>query len=156
MRFLSTLLLSSLLILAAGCSAPQDTSDLTPTPSATPGSYQPGSPVETRTDAITVASKLSEEPGGVQWIESPQTVFAEEMSYAKAVERLGVGEGEYDLWPPETRVWLVVFKGQWQLVPLDPSQASPQPLNYEGCAFVLFAARDGKWMAMGDAVCPSN
>jgi hypothetical protein len=106
-------------------------------------------------DAVTVASNLFVEKGGIQWIEPPQTVFTEEMSYADAEERLGVGEGEYDRWPPETRGWLVIFKGRWLLTPLDPNQVSPTPIEYEGCAFTLFTARDGEWMAMGDAVCPA-
>jgi hypothetical protein len=78
------------------------------------------------------------------------------MSYADAQKRLGVGEGQYDRWPPETKVWLVIFKGRWLLAPLDPNQASPTPVEYEGCGFTLFTARDGEWMAMGDAVCPAN
>ena len=142
--------------MAAGCSAPKATSDFAPTPAATIESYQPGSLVETTTDAITVAITLFEEKGGAQWIEAPQPVFVEEMSYAEAVEQLGVGEGEYNLWPPETKVWLVVFKGQWELVPLDPTQANPPPVSYEGCGFTLFTARDGEWIAMGDATCPIN
>jgi hypothetical protein len=162
MRYLTTLLFVSLFILAAGCSAPQATPDAAPTPAstltpeATPGSYQPGSPVKTTADAVTVAGKLFEEKGGAQWIEPPQTAFAEEMSYAEAQERLGTGEGEYDTWPPETRVWLVIFKGRWLLTPLDPNQESPTPVEYEGCGFTLFTASEGEWMALGDAVCPVN
>jgi hypothetical protein len=83
-------------------------------------------------------------------------VFTEEVSYVEAQERLGVGEGQYDTWPRETRVWLVIFKGRWLLAPLDPNQAAPTPLEYEGCGFVLFTAKDGEWMAMGDAVCPAG
>jgi len=41
------------------------------------------------------------------------------------------------------------------LIPLDPNQANPQPLNYEGCVFSLFTAAKGEWMAGGDFVCPS-
>jgi hypothetical protein len=29
-------------------------------------------------------------------------------------------------------------------------------VEYEGCGFTLFTAKDGEWMAMGDAVCPAN
>ena len=156
MRLLTTLLFLGMLLLTAGCSAPKATPDAAPTPVATPGPYQPGSPVETTADAVTVAGKLFVEKGGVQWTEPPQSVFAGEMSYAEAQERLGTGEGQYDTWPPETRVWLVIFKGHWQLTPLDPNQAAPTPLDYEGCGFTLFTATEGEWMAMGDAVCPVN
>jgi hypothetical protein len=152
MRSLTRLFLLSLFLLAAGCSAPKNASDSAPEAVSSP--YQPGSPVETTADAVTVANKLFIEKGGVQWIEPPQTVFSEEMSYADAQERLGVGEGQYDRWPAETRVWLVIFKGRWLLTPLDPNQVSPTPIEYEGCGFTLFTAKDGEWMAMGDAVCP--
>ena len=94
------------------------------------------------------------EERGVVWLGTPNAAFAEEMSYAEANKRIGVGDGQYDLWPEETRVWLVVFKGRWQMTPIDPSQAAPQPLTYEGCALVLFTARDASLMTMGDAVCP--
>jgi hypothetical protein len=137
MGYLTRLFLLSLFILAAGCSAPKAASDSTPAPAATPLPYQPGSPVGTTADAVTVAGKLFIEKGGIQWIEPPQAVFTEEMSYADAQQRLGVGKGEYDRWPAETRVWLVIFKGRWLLAPLDPNQASPTPVEYEGCGFTL-------------------
>ncbi len=97
-----------------------------------------------------------EEKGSFQWIDAPTTILAKEMIYTEAVKWLGEGVAQYDLWPRETKVWLVVFKGQWQLMPLDPNQADPQPLNYEGCVFSLFTVRNGEWMAMGDFVCPPN
>lgn len=147
MRPITRLFLFSLFLLAAGCSAP------TPALTASPSSYQPGSPVVTTADAITVAGKQFVEMGGLQWIEPPQPVFTEEMSYADAQERIGVGEGEYNRWPRETRVWLVIFKGRWLLTPMGPGP-SPTPIEYEGCVLTLFTARDGEWMAMGDAVCP--
>jgi hypothetical protein len=154
MRYLTTLLFIGLFLLAAGCSAPKAAPDAVPTPEATPGPYQPGSPVETTADAVTVAGNLFVEKGGVQWIEPPQTVFAEEMSYEGAQGRLGTGDGQYDRWPADTRVWLVIFKGRWLLTPLDPNQAAPTPVEYEGCGFMLFTASEGEWMAMGDATCP--
>ena len=156
MRFLPKFLLSILFLLTASCSATKDVSYLTPTPAATPTLDQPSDLVVTELDAITVGGKLFEEKGGIQWIDAPTTVLAKEMLYTEAVKLLGEGVAQYDLWPPETKVWLVAFKGQWQLIPLDPNQANPQPLNYEGCVFSLFTAVKGEWMAGGDFVCPAN
>ena len=156
MRFLPKFLLSILFLLTASCSATKDVSFLTPTPAATPTLDQPSDLVVTELDAITVGGKLFEEKGGIQWIDAPTTVLAKEMLYSEAVKLLGEGVAQYDLWPRETKVWLVAFKGQWQLIPLDPNQANPQPLNYEGCVFSLFTAAKGEWMAGGDFVCPSN
>ena len=156
MRFLHTLLLSILLVLAAGCSATADVSDLTSLPAATHTLDQPGALVVTELDAITLGGTLFEEKGGIQWLDAPTTVLVKEMSYTEAVELLGEQVAEYELWSADTKVWLVVFKGRWQLVPLDPNQANPQPLNYEGCVFSLFTAMQGEWMAGGDFVCPAN
>ena len=156
MRFLPKFLLSILFLLTASCSATKDVSFLTPTPAATPTLDQASDLVVTELDAITVGGKLFEEKGGIQWIDAPTIVLAKEMLYSEAVKLLGEGVAQYDLWPRETKVWLVVFKGQWQLIPLDPNQANPQPLNYEGCVFSLFTAVKGEWLAGGDFVCPAS
>ena len=156
MRFLHKFLLSILLILSASCSATEAVSDPTPIPDATPTLDQPRDLVVTELAAIALGGKLFEEKGGIQWIDAPTTVLAKEMPYSEAVKLLGEGVAQYDLWPQDTKVWLVAFKGQWQLMPLDPNQANPQPLNYEGCVFSLFTAGKGEWMAGGDFVCPPN
>lgn len=156
MRLLYRFLFLCPLVFIASCSAPEDISRLEPTPDTTFGLYQPGSLVKTRLDAVTVGGKLFEEKGGIKWTESPSAVLTKEISYADAVKLIGVGDGQYDLWPQETRVWLVVFKGRWLLIPLDPTQTNPAPLNYEGCVFSLFTARDGELISMGDSICPAN
>lgn len=155
MRTIYGFLFSSLLIFAAGCTAPEDSSGLEPAVDTAPGLYQPGSSVRTEFDAITVAGKLFEERGGIQWTASPDVVLTEELSYAEAVKWIGVGDGEYERWPRETRVWFVVFKGSWLLAPFDPTAANPPAsLHYEGCIFSLFTASHGELMALGDSVCP--
>ena len=133
-----------------------DVTNFTPTPAAVPTLDQPSDLVVTELDAITLGRKLFEEKGGIQWIEDPTIVLANEMLYTDAVKLLGEGVAQYEIWPRETKVWLVVFKGQYQLIPLDPNQANPQPLDYEGCVFSLFTAVKGEWMAGGDFVCPAN
>jgi len=133
-----------------------DVTNFTPTPAAVPTLDQPSDLVVTELDAITLGRKLFEEKGGIQWIEAPTIVLANEMLYTDAVKLLGEGVAQYEIWPRETKVWLVVFKGQYQLIPLDPNQANPQPLDYEGCVFSLFTAVKGEWMAGGDFVCPAN
>jgi hypothetical protein len=156
MRFLPKFLFSILFLLTASCSATKDVSTLAATPAANPAPVQPGDLVATEPDAITYGGKLFEEKGGIQWTDAPTPVLAKEMSYTEAVKLLGVGVAQYDLWPRETKVWLVAFKGGWQLIPLDPNQENPQPLNCEGCVFSLFTALKGEWMAGGDFVCPAN
>ena len=160
MRFLYIILLS--LVLMAGCSTPEGTLYLKPTPTATATATataslsQPGLPVGTKSAAIATGIKLLEERGGVKWIEPPDAIFVEEMSYVDANRLIGLDEAQNDLWHPETRVWLVIFKGRWQLIPLDPAQAAPQPVTYDGCGQVLFTASGGELISMGDAVCPAG
>ena len=156
MRILPKFLLSILFILTASCSATKAVSTLTPTPVAAPTLAQSSDLVVMEPDAITYGGKLFEEKGGIQWTDAPTTVLAKEMSYMDAVQLVGQGVAQYDLWSRETKVWLVVFKGRWQLTPLDPNQENPQPLDYEGCVFTLFTAMKGEWMAGGDFVCPAN
>jgi len=145
MRTLTTFLLSSVLILTAGCMA------LRPTPTAPP--YQLGSPVLSQANAVTVANGLLENQD-FKWIGAPTTALAEELSFAESNKILGGAEPEYERWGPDTRVWLVIFRGQWTVQPMGPPGAAPIP--YQGCLFVVFDAADGAIMQMGDAVCPTS
>jgi hypothetical protein len=154
MRALYSLLLSSVLILAAACSPPKHTASPAPIPEATAGPYRLGSPVETKIEAVSVGSQLLQAPG-FKWIGSPRVVLAEQMTYAEANTRMGLGEAQYDVWPEETSVWLVVFQGQWKLIPVNPATPSPPSMSYEGCVMTIFAARDGSLISKGDAVCPA-
>lgn len=156
MRFLPKFLLSILLLLTASCSASKDISDRAPTPAATPTLDSSSNLVATERDAITLGGQLFEEKGGIQWIDAPTTILAKELLYTEAVNLIGEQIAEYDLWSGDTKVWLVVFKGRYELIPLDPNQANPQSLQYEGCVFTLFTATKGEWMAGGDFVCPAN
>jgi hypothetical protein len=143
-------------MLAAGCSAPDLATVAASSPEPAAAVYLLGSPVESPAEAAAAGSQILETAGGVTWIEGPRTVLAESMSYEEAVARVGIGGGEYDRWSPQTPVWLVIFQGSWDLVPLDPSQTSPPPVRYEGCVLTVFTAADGTMMSMGDAVCPTS
>lgn len=153
MRIFHGFLLSCLVIFIMGCAAPEGSSRLEPAADTASGLYQPGSQITTKVDAITVAGRLFEETG-TKWTQSPEAVLTEELSYTDAVRWIGVGEGEYDLWPHETRVWFVIFKGRWQLIPIGATEVNPSLPEYEGCIFSLFTAKDGELISMGDSVCP--
>ena len=153
MQLLYSLLLSIMLALAAGCSAPRALAPSAPVPEATSGPFHLGSAVTTKAQAVTVGNLLLQNPL-FKWIGSPRPVLVEEMTYADAVKAVGVGEPNYDRWPADTMVWLVIFQGQWQLTPLDPNNPSPAPVTYEGCLLSMLAAQDGSMVSLGDAVCP--
>lgn len=154
MRFLYRLYLVTIIVLTVGCSTRRGGSSLLPGPGSTSDSPQTGSPIDTQRDAVAAGNQILEDKGGIRWIETPEPVFVERMSYSEAVKQIGLDIAQYDHWPRETQVWLVVFKGRWQLIPFDPNQVNPQPRNYEGCALVLLTAQKGEFMDMGDAVCP--
>lgn len=142
-------------LLAAGCSRIEipATVERGPGPVASDESASPA--VTSRSEAEAVGKRLLETPG-FAWLEPPKLAAADEMSYAEAVKLIGVGEGQYDRWPADTRVWLVIFEGRWELAPMGPPNQVQTPLPYEGCLMTVFAARDGSLISVGDAVCPSR
>jgi hypothetical protein len=140
-------------LLAAGCARPVEpprSASTNPPPAA---AYELGGPVVNPQQAELAGRQLFERPGQ-SWLGHPKLVLAEEMEYQQAVRRIGVGEGQYDLWPEHTRVWLTVFQGRWQLMPMLPPGTLAAPNTFEGCVLVVFAAADGGFISMGDAVCP--
>jgi hypothetical protein len=144
LRVVCNVILAGAFALAAGRSR---ASESTPVVSA--------KAVQTRADAEGAGKRALQGPG-FEWIGSPRLALAEEMSYAEAVKKIGVGEGQYDLWPAEMRVWLVIFQGRWPLTPMGPSQPPPQPIAYEGCLMTVLAASDGSRISAGDAACPAQ
>ncbi|MFN8411717.1 MAG: hypothetical protein U0Z26_04965 [Anaerolineales bacterium] len=145
MKFLYQLFLVSILFVTAGCSVSQNTSTVDSS----------GPLVKTNFDAVKVGNQILTGKGGIIWKEAPKVVMVQEMSYEEANGWIGLGFAEYDRWPAETRVWLVVFNGRWQLLSMGSPQNPPQLFSYEGCIFSLFTANDGEIMQIGDAVCPT-
>ncbi len=91
------------------------------------------------------------------WREGPTPAFVQQMTYAEARQVMPVlsEEGE-QIWGAQTSVWLVIFKGRWQLLPYGQTQGPPAPTVYDGCLLVLFRASDGSPIANGDTVCPGQ
>ena len=141
------------LIVITGCSSLQDTSYIKPTPEATLGSNPTA---EAKGDAVNAGVKLLETQAGTIWLDPPKAEFAEEMSYEEASKRIGMGDGQYDVWPKETRVWFTIFSGRWQLLTIGPAQTNPQPTTYKGCLFLVFTVSDTTLISQGDSVCPAN
>ena len=156
MRFLCSLLLSSVLVLEAGCSAPPTITYLAPDPQPTPLKVPPASLVVTNADAVNVARNVLEK-AGTRWLEPPTARVVEQMSYVEARRRVQVlGEADDALWPQDTPLWLVVLQGRWRLLPYGQTQGAPAPEIYQGCGYVLFTARDGTFVAAGDTPCPAQ
>ena len=135
----------------AACSRPPAVAQ---TPASVPvAEYRPGSSVTNTTEAEMAGRQLIERPL-MHWIGVPRLALAEESSYADAAAKIGAADPEYANWAPDTRVWLTIFEGQWDLTPIDPNNPSPQPVRYEGCVLVVFQASNGEMISMGDSRCP--
>ncbi|HET6846515.1 MAG TPA: hypothetical protein VFH29_06745, partial [Anaerolineales bacterium] len=120
MRAACNLILAGGLLLMAGCSRVEGTPPVVPAV-AGGGSVGNGAAALRTAAEAEAAGKRALEAPGFQWIDAPRLALAEEISYAEAVKKVGVGEGQYDVWPAEASVWLVIFKGRWLLTPMGPS-----------------------------------
>lgn len=156
MRSFWTFMLFTTSALTAGCSAPPAPAHAGAVTAPAVGANPASSPNASTANAAAVAQRLLASGTGFTWVESPRAVRAEQLSYAEANDRIGISEPQFDLWPADTRVWLVILEGRWLLTPMGPTQVTPQPIQYAGCLFALFTAADEKMLAAGDAVCPTG
>ncbi len=103
--------------------------------------------------------QLLEGPGDFHFVEPPVAYVTQQMSFEEAHKYIPMLSPGYAPDIPgapyrETRVYLVAFRGRWQVTPGGPPGTAPAP--YEGCLFVLFTAADGKLIAAGDTTCPGK
>ncbi len=156
MRFLYSLLLSTILFLMAGCSAPPIATPVAPSPQGTVDKYPAGSLV-TGLNPVAVGRQILETNGGARFLESPIPVLVQQMSYSDAHQYIPtLDEAQDQLWSPDRSVWLVIFRARWELMPMGPPGATLQPNTFDGCLLVLFTADDGRLIAMGDSRCPGQ
>jgi hypothetical protein len=140
--------------LSAGCARIKDlTVDkayLTPIPQGTMDAYQYGQPVKTRLQAVMAAWK-----GGIlafrqNWAKQPDAIYAEEMSYKEVLPRFEIlGLPSNSSVPLNTRVWLVVFKGDYTISGPDGSETLP----FSGCGFAVIGAENGEGIQAGNIAC---
>ena len=149
MHAVQSLLLACILIVAAGCSAPTGAAPIQQDSQSAPA--QPGP------DPVQTAKTLAEGQGQLHWLEPPTAYVVQQMTYGEAHKHIPMLSEDGDqFWGSQTSVWLVALRGRWELTPIDPAQAHPQAVPYEGCSFVLFRAADGALIAMGDTTCPGK
>ena len=145
----STILLGLLLLTA--CARGNASTPIAPLPPV-PAEYRVGAPVTNALEAELAGRQLFERPGQA-WVGVPRLVLAEGLAYDQAAARIGLGDGQYDVWPAETRVWLTVFQGQWTVMPMMPPGTAAARISYEGCVALVFTAAEGSFISMGDARC---
>ena len=156
MRSLYALFLTGALILATGCSAPRSVSVSTPVENAAPAAPAGGPALTGNSEAVSVALRIYEREG-TRWLEPPQAVYVEQMSYADVHKMLPMsGDPQESGWAAETLMWMVVFRGQWRLLPYGQTQGAPAPTIYKGCTFVVFTAAADEVIMAGDTPCPGQ
>ena len=157
LRMISFALIISFVI---GCSssgvlneARESTSYLTPLSTQTLEAFRSDSPIKNKTEAV-IAARVTLRYTRLRSSADPQVVSVEELALAEArrrVARAGVFVNEDR--PADTPVWLIVFEGEWQVFPPDPSHTiTPAPPSH-GCVYVMLNANDPGRSEVGSMEC---
>lgn len=147
-------------VLVIGCSsfnvpsgAKDDTSYLTPVSTQTLERFRFDAPIKNKTEAA-IAAQLILSSTRLRPNANPQIVSVEELALAEArrrVARAGVFVNEDR--PADTPVWLIVFEGEWQVFPPDPSHTiTPAPPSH-GCVYVMLDGNDPGRSEVGGIEC---
>jgi hypothetical protein len=136
-------------VLVIGCSSFQapggtreDMTYLTPVSTQTLEHFRFDSPIKNKMEAV-IAARVTLSGTRLRANANPQIVSVEELALAEArrrVARPGVSVNEDR--PADTPVWLIVFEGEWQVFPPDPSHTITPPPPSHGCVYVLLDAND--------------
>src|SRR5512140_2479131 len=147
MRCLYAVLLAAVLIVATGCSAPPAVASPVPTENsgraASPATLA-APPAGGNSEAVNTALSIYERDG-TRWLEPPQAVYVKQMSYAEVHKLVPMHTDPQESGRDAgTQMWMVVFRGQWRLLPYGQTQGAPAPTVYQGCTFVVFTAAAGE------------
>ncbi len=147
-------------VLVIGCSAfnvpsgtSEDTTYLTPVSTQTLAAFRSDSPIENKMEAA-IAARSTLSGTRLRFTLDPRIVSVEELALAVArrrVARAGVSINEDR--PANTPVWLIVFEGEWQVFPPDPSHTITPASPSHGCVYVLLDANDPGRSEVGPIEC---
>jgi hypothetical protein len=147
--FSSALLFLLLFINTAGCSGlkglikrSEDRAFLTPVAEETLQAYRVGAPVRNKLQAMTAAQAWLRFYPSFRYVPPIRIVSAEQMKYREA--KLRIAQPDQDTYYsilPDTYVWLVVFNGEFQIIPGE-SHGTPYPAG-TGCVSMIVDASDG-------------
>jgi len=106
-------------------------------------------------DAV-IHARLSLDTTRLSYTEESIVVLAEEMKLEDARRRVAQrGVIIYEGRPGDTKVWLVIFEGDWQISgpPPDPEHpVTPEPPSH-GCVYVIIAQNDSSHGEIGTTEC---
>ncbi len=151
-----------LLILLVSCTqlqAPsqmEDQSFRTPIPESTLMAFKEGTPIANKLQAVIAARALLTYTG-MENIQPPEVIDVQRITLAEAIKKASKpGEQHYEDISPETPVWFVIFKGNWQVQPASPGVTVTPPPLYQGCQYVWITEANNGYSATGDIDCPNN
>jgi hypothetical protein len=125
---------------------------LTPAPEETLQAYRVGPPIRNQLQAVTAAQAWLRFYPLLQYIPPITVVSAERLKYGEAKSRVADPvDDSYRSLSFDTNVWLVVFQGEFQIIPGE-SHGTPTPAG-SGCVSVIVNPADGcilRWSAVGN------
>ncbi len=113
----------------------EDDNYLTPIPYETIWAYKEKYPIDSKQEALIVAYRSIFSTRLIFTQGDPKVVSVEKMKLSDTVKFIGNSDER----PGDIVVWLVVFKGTWQIVPPDPGDLLPLET---GCIYVVFDANE--------------
>ena len=110
----------------------EDNTYLTPIPYETISAYIEEYPIDNKLEAVIIAQRY--------FLTGSRKEFTQGFPKVKSVERMKLSDAmkllrDTDARPKNTEVWLVVFEGQWQILP--PMSKDLMPLE-TGCIYIVF------------------
>jgi len=125
----------------------------TATPEITLPHYLSGQPITNQQEAISAALDNLKK-SRLHYQSVPKVVSAEKKKAKDArkqfkEEGITVCERRSD----DTMVWVVLFEGEWQIIPPNPSHTETPPPFTQGCVYVIMDASDGGEAEVGGIDC---
>jgi hypothetical protein len=156
------LLATILAMIASGCSfaiyrpnPTEDTLYLTPIPQSTLDAITITPPITTRLQAVIAACRVLGTTR-LEFSTSPSVLSVEEMRLADAIQQTGFPGATSDALPARSDVWLVIFDGDYRIIPPDPMHTyTPEPPGH-GCAAVIIVTNNGLSGGAGTLRCPTS
>lgn len=126
---------------------------LTATTESTLPVYHLGLPIKNKQEAIS-AALANLEKSRLRYQHVPEVVSVEKMNVEDA--RRQFKERDITIFGGRTAgtlVWVVLFEGEWQIIPPNPSHTETPPPFTHGCVYVIMDASDGGEAEVGGIEC---
>ena len=159
--FYHFVIIFSLLIFLSGCSGLQstvtpteDTLYLTPMPQSTLDAAIITALITTKLQAV-IAARRELGTTRLEFSAPPSVLSIEKMNLADAYRAAGFTQPSASDLSGETSAWLIIFEGDFRIVPPDPMHTFTPGAPGHGCAAVIIVANGGVSGGAGTLTCPT-